>query len=69
MRCRIGGAHPVDLATGRMAAPGEIVDVDAGHPHHLALLGSGGLRPIPAPAEPTRDRRRRTTTTDPKEAN
>lgn len=45
---RVRSPHPVDLASGRMCAPGEDVLADPSDPHDAALIDDGVLEEHPA---------------------
>lgn len=40
---RCTSTHPIDLASGRVLAPGESADLDPHDPHHAALIADGSL--------------------------
>lgn len=48
---RAAATHPIDLADGRMLAPGQSADIDPAEPHHRILVDAGLLIPI-APRTP-----------------
>lgn len=48
----VGSSHPQSLASGRMLAPGETVELsaeEARDPQNAVLIEEGGLIPVKAP--------------------
>ena len=46
-RHRVTSRHPIALSSGRVAAPGDIVDADPKSAHDAALIAAGHLTPAP----------------------
>ena len=62
-RHRVTSSHPVDLASGRVAAPGDIVDADPKAAHDAALIAAGHLTPAPPRPQTSTTPPRRTSAT------